>query len=210
MKRITITIILLCCLFELYGQEKNRSSVEIQGNTSFFFVRDNNFNYGYSLILSRYINKIKVSAGVNYATKNTYTKHVPSYWLDSVYQLNYNIKYLHFPLLITFNAYTFNQFKLNTTAGIVFNRIVDYDIVEKRNNKPDEIEKDIYNGQNLGFSFRFGIGLTKSILQNFNISLSTFADYKYRLDFMSMPYNYRNLTEDRVSCGATIGVEYKF
>ena len=210
MKKFTITIILFCCLFELYGQEKNRSSVEIQGNTSFFFLRNNNFNHGYSLILSRYINKIKVSAGVNYATKNTYTKHVPSYWLDSVYQLNYNIKYLHFPLLVTFNVYTFNSLKLNTTAGIVFNRILDYDIVEKRNNKPDEIEKDIYEGQNLGFSFRLGVGLTKSILQNFNVSLSTFADYKYRLDFSYMPNSYQNLSEDRVSCGASIGVEYKF
>jgi hypothetical protein len=215
MKKTIVCIVMTFCFFELYSQDKNCISAEIDGNGYYYFMnvnRYNNFNYGYSFILSRYIHKIKVSFGINYAKKNSYLNiHIePTSWLDSLNKIEYDIKYLNFPIFVTFDLYSFNKVKINCLGGVVFDKIINYDITTHYQNKSNITEKNIQAGQKLGLSFRFGIGLTKAILPCVNLNLSPFIDYKVMLDYREQRPDYRNLTDDRFSFGLKLGVEYLF
>lgn len=213
MKKTIVFILMAFCFFELYSQEENCLSAEIDGSSYHYFMnegRHNDFNYGYSFILSKYIHNIKVSFGANYSTKNTYLNIQPTSWLDSLNKIDYNISYLNFPIFVTFNVYSFNKLKITCLGGVVFNKIINYDITTHYQNKSKITEKNIQAGQNLGLSFRFGIGLTKSIFPNVNLNFSPFIDYKAMLDYREQRPDYRNLTDDRFSFGLKLGVEYLF
>lgn len=209
--KIIITIFVLAfCSTEIFSQNKSLLSAEADFNVYRYFINSNrseNFNYGFSFILTQNIKKIKVSTGINYATKNSYLNIQPVL-SDSMNRIDYKIKYLNFPVLITFNLYSFQKFDVKYVCGILFNKVVNYDIITHNVKKGSVTEKNIQAGQKTGASVRIGIVFENKMNHNFNINLSPFMDYKVKLDFNEQRPNYRNLTNERFSLGLRIGIEY--
>ncbi|OQC44404.1 MAG: hypothetical protein BWX59_01934 [Bacteroidetes bacterium ADurb.Bin028] len=72
MRKTIFCILLLFLTIKTYSQNKNICSIETDANYYYYFIGDhkaNNFNYGFSLLISHYIRNLKLSTGINYSTK---------------------------------------------------------------------------------------------------------------------------------------------
>ena len=195
----------------LFGQGIKNFSAELDANYYYYFLtktKNNNFNYGFSVILSACINKVKLSSGVNYATKNYYSQSDPSLNLDSIEKRSYKVAYLNVPVLFSYNVLSIKTFKSFILIGIIFNQIINYSIESKYANKEPILEKNITEGQKLGMTLTCGLSFSKTISKHFAINFSPSFNFKLSSDHFNDRPSYRNLSDDKYSFGVKVGVEY--
>lgn len=212
-KIILINFIILLSLFKIYSQEKNYFSIQGDADYYYYFIDKykNNFNYGFSLMGSKYFNKFKFSAGINYSTK--------SYFFANESKLEYNLKYLNYILVGNYNLLSNKNFLCDFLLGVKFNQIIDYRekfYYENGNIRKTKLTPDNYLGISLTSGFNFSTFINKNILINF----SPFIDFKIKQDqnakypnMIPLPIplsSSNNDIKDKLSLGFTIGIEYLF
>ena len=215
MRNKTQFIFLFVVCLNSFGQEKENFSIEIDANCNFYFIsqnRKNYFNTAYSLLISYYnIEKLKLSTGINYSTKNSYYNADPTIASEFLRKRDYKLQYINIPIILSYTGNSTKEFKMNMMGGIVFNKIIKYDITSFYSNDLAKIEEDVKSSQKTGVSLRIGMNFSKFLYQSLILNLSPYLDYKLELDHneYNIP-NYKNLTNDRFSFGIKIGIEYLF
>jgi hypothetical protein len=173
----------------------------------------NDFNYGFSLLVSKRIRNVKVSAGIDYATKNYFYEVAPT-GFNPLTKREYDMQYLDFPFLVNVTVAHFYQTKMGLLTGLVLNKVVGYKITSTYANHPiPEDNLDIPAA--LGLTFRFGVAFSVPLGDCFRLNLTPFSDIKLVMngnDNNGDPYSgsYRNLPDNRLSAGFQVGVEYLF
>jgi hypothetical protein len=198
MKRIIFCILLFFFALKTFSQDKDYFSTEFDANYYYYFVGNNssnNFNYGFSILISKYINKVKVSSGINYSTKSYNTQGDP-FWL--IEKREYNLYYLNFPIITNIEIFSHRKFSSNVLTGFTFNQIIDYKIKSFYLNGETLIEDNLLNDKKLGLTFLLGTTFSKSIGNKWLLNLSPFINYKFIPDHNDQRPDYKNIPDDRV------------
>ena len=107
MKKHILIILLIIYSATSYGQNENNYSIGIDANYLHHNLSENmerDLNYGFNLLLSQKVAKIKVSIGMGYSTYNVNWKpDIVDVFSDNRYKEEYKVKYLNFPILLFFN-----------------------------------------------------------------------------------------------------------
>jgi len=210
MKRIIFCLLLFFLALKTFSQDKDYFSTEFDANYYYYFVGDNssnNFNYGFSILISKYINKVKVSSGINYSTKSYNTQGDP-FWL--IEKREHNLDYLNFPIITNIEIFSHRKFSSSVLTGFTFNQIVDYKIKSFYLNGETLIEDNLLNDKKLGLTFLLGTTFSKSIGNKWLLNLSPFINYKLIPDHNDQRPDYKNIPDDRVFLGFKLGIEYLF
>jgi hypothetical protein len=210
MRKIIFYLLLFFLALKTFSQDKDYFSTEFDANYYYYFVGDNssnNFNYGFSILISKYINKVKVSSGINYSTKSYNTQGDP-FWL--IEKREYNLDYLNFPIITNIEIFSHRKFSSSVLTGFTFNQIVDYKIKSFYLNGETLIEDNLLNDKKLGLTFLLGTTFSKSIGNKWLLNLSPFINYKLIPDHNDQRPDYKNIPDDRVFLGFKIGIEYLF
>jgi hypothetical protein len=210
MRKIIFYLLLFFLALKTFSQDKDYFSTEFDANYYYYFVgnnNSNNFNYGFSILISKYINKVKVSSGINYSTKSYNTQGDP-FWL--IEKREYNLDYLNFPIITNIEIFSHKKFSSSVLTGFTFNQIVDYKIKSFYLNGETLIEDNLLNDKKLGLTFLLGTTFSKSIGNKWLLNLSPFINYKLIPDHNDQRPDYKNIPDDRVFLGFKIGIEYLF
>ncbi|MGB4095730.1 MAG: hypothetical protein GX048_03650 [Bacteroidales bacterium] len=210
MKRIIFCLLLFFLALKTFSQDKDYFSTEFDANYYYYFVGDNssnNFNYGFSILISKYINKVKVSSGINYSTKSYNTQGDP-FWL--IEKREHNLDYLNFPIITNIEIFSHRKFSSSVLTGFTFNQIIDYKIKSFYLNGETLIEDNLLNDKKLGLTFLLGTTFSKSIGNKWLLNLSPFINYKLIPDHNDQRPDYKNIPDDRVFLGFKLGIEYLF
>ena len=210
MRKIIFYLLLFFLALKTFSQDKDYFSTEFDANYYYYFVgnnNSNNFNYGFSILISKYINKVKVSSGINYSTKSYNTQGDP-FWL--IEKREHNLDYLNFPIITNIEIFSHRKFSSSVLTGFTFNQIVDYKIKSFYLNGETLIEDNLLNDKKLGLTFLLGTTFSKSIGNKWLLNLSPFINYKLIPDHNDQRPDYKNIPDDRVFLGFKIGIEYLF
>ncbi len=214
MKKIIIFLIFTIYASNIFGQKENNFSIE--GDVNYYYHNiskntKNNFNYGFSILLSKYINRLKVGFGTNFATKNYFYEISPNISNSFANKREYKLKYLNFPFLLDINVLNSkNRIHINVLSGLILNKVIDYDIATYYTNKQPLYENKTDIEMKLGLSLRLGTNISFKINNNIRLNVGTFADYKLILNSISQRPDYSNLPDNRFSVGLKTGIEYLF
>lgn len=190
------------------SQEGNRYTIGLDANY-FFTIRPkgigmkDNFNYGFSLLMTERIDKLRIGFGINFSTFN-YTRDQ-----NYAYKVVHKVKYLNFPLLIFFNNNSIKLVKISPYAGIIVNKVIRYDQVIYN---PDTVTSYKNVEQipiNLGFICRAGVYVSKPIGKHFMLNAAPFADLKFVANgYYSSGYD--ELPDSFLTFGFRLGFDYLF
>lgn len=125
MKNVLISLLLFFLALESFSQGKDCFSTECNANYYYFFVgnnNSNNLNYGFSLLASKYIQKLKISTGINYSIKSINAQGDAFY---SIQKRKYNLEYFNIPIIANVEIYSHDKFCSGIQTGFTFNRIID-------------------------------------------------------------------------------------
>lgn len=201
------------CVITIFAQDEKITSVEADVQYFYHFMGDNTnnyFNYGISILISRSINNLKISTGINYSTKNYYYNVSSQNSLDNLNKVEHKLSYVNFPILIKISCCGNEQKKLSILSGFIFNKVIRYDKLSYFDDKPSIYERDLSVDSKLGLTFRLGLNLSKNINNYFKINLEPFSDYKLILNTKNSRPDYINIPDNRLSLGLKIGLEYMF
>jgi len=77
-------------------------------------------------------------------------------------------------------------------------------------NKDPIHENGMNQNQKLGLTISFGLPLSTSLSKHIAINISPFFNFKLVPDHYNDRPNYRDLPDDKYSCGLKVGIEYYF
>lgn len=210
MRKIIFCLLLFFGALETYSQSKDYFSTEFNANYYYYFVgnnNSNNLNYGFSLLLSKYIQKLKVSTGISYSIKSYNSQGDPFY---SIQERKYNLEYLNFPIIANIEVFSHRRLCSSILTGFTFNHIVDYNIETYYQNGETLTEVILLDNKQLGITFMFGTTFSKLIGNICIVNLSPFINYNLVPDHDNQRPDYRNIPDDKISFGFRIGIEYLF
>lgn len=218
MNKYLFLVLLLTGSIAVQAQDKGEMSLQagavyyypfFGGNTK------NKFNYGFSLLVSKSFRNVKVSAGIDYATKKYYYKVNPV-GFNSLTKREYDMQYLDFPFLVNITVDRLSEkAELGLLTGLVLNKVVGYKIVSTYANNPVS-EDNLEIPATMGLTFRLGAAFSLPLGNRFRLNLTPFGDIKLVMngdqDNSGDPYagSYRNLPDNRFSAGFQAGAEYLF
>lgn len=225
MKKTVFILLFALSISQIYSQEKNYFSIQVDNSYQYYFFNNNDenlykldfknkFNYGFSLIGSKYFNKFKISTGINYISK-TCNNNVEEP-LSETLSRDFKIKYINLPIIGSYEIFSRNTFNTDIDLGLILNRIIDYRIKVYSINNQTFISDNIDAGQQLGLSITGGFTFSKLIGKKLVLNLQPYVCYKIINDHdynkIRNPnfYIYYILPEDRFSLGIQLGIEYLF
>jgi hypothetical protein len=193
-------------------QEIGHFSMEADMNYYHYFFsknRKSDCNTGYSLLFSYAEDNFKYSSGMNYSTRNSYYHADPSSTPSQLTKREYKVQYVNIPFIVSYGKKSLKKFSTQLVGGIIFNKMIRYDITSYYQNGPSITEKNIDANRKTGISCRIGMNLRQSLNHRFYINYSPFVDYKavYEDRRYSNP-DLRNFTVDRLSVGVKVGIEF--
>ncbi|MFU8844696.1 MAG: hypothetical protein ACNA7V_12915, partial [Bacteroidales bacterium] len=176
------------------GQDRDYFSIEADAGYYYFFNGENAknvFNYGFSLLVSKYVKRLRVGTGINYIHQSYDVVYDPPY--SSVKSREYSVSYLTYPVLVNYEIYLQPKFKAGIITGFSLSRIIDYSI--KSHNLDGEIfsEKVLKWDKNLNFALLFGASVSKPFSGNFVVNLSPFVSYYLYSEYSSQRPDYREV-----------------
>jgi hypothetical protein len=212
MKRCILIILSLSFLY-VEAQDNRDWSSEIDANYYYYFTgnnTNNDFNYGFSLLLSRKLDRLKISSGLSYSTLKYYYTADPTP-TNSLEKREYNLRYLNVPLLV---AYYCLDSKKNVNilieSGLIVNTVVSYNITSYYLNQPTIDEEGSFSDNNFGLTFRLGTNISSVLINRFILNAGPFVDYKFINNGEGNSPDYRNIPDVNLSIGFRVGVEYNF
>ncbi len=210
MKKIILFITFSVFCINFYGQEKNYLSTEFDVNYNYCFTGNNthnNFSYGFSLLVSEYINKIKISAGINYS--RLYYDYNMEDLFYSIKKREYKLEYLKFPVISSFKIFSGNRTSISILTGFVFSSVIGYSIKPYYLNGKTITENDLLGQRQLGVSWLLGITFSKMLDNKLLLNISPFFNYPIIPNGRNQIPGYNNIP-NYISLGAKIGIEYLF
>ncbi len=213
MKSLSLIFIICFCVITVFAQNEKNTSIEADVNYFYHFIgnnTNNDFNYGISILFSRSINNLKISTGINYSTKNYYYNVTLQNSLDSLSKVEHNLSYINFPILVKIKCCGNRQKTISILSGLLFNKAIKYDKLSYFDDKPSLYERDLSVDSQLGLTFRLGLNFKKNINNHFRLNLEPFSDYKLILNTKHSRPDYINISDNRLSLGLKIGLEYMF
>jgi hypothetical protein len=213
MKKIVFCLLFFIGAFKTYSQGKGFFSTEIDANYYYYCSlgeSTNKFNYGFSILISKYINRLKVSSGLNYSTKSYYYDVTPIASRNYLNKRDYKATYLNFPIVANIEIFSQRKFCSSILTGFMFNQIVYYNIKSYYLNGETLTENILLDNRRLGVSFIFGTTFSKLVGNKCQLNLSPFINYKLLSDHDNQRPDYKNIPDDKISIGFRIGIEYFF
>lgn len=210
MRKTIFCILLLFLTIKTYSQNKNICSIETDANYYYYFIGDhkaNNFNYGFSLLISHYIRNWKLSTGINYSTK--YYDSAGSAFYSTEKHKHY-LQYLNFPITANIKIFSRNKFSSSILAGFVFNHIIDYKVKFYYMNGNIATKNNLLANRQLGVSFMLGSTFSQTIENKWILNLSPFVSCSLVRDHKDQRPDYTNIPNNNLFIGLKIGVEYIF
>ena len=212
MKKSILFIIIGLSSINVNGQDTCGLSIEIDANYYYHFVggnTNNRFNYGFSLLISKKLEKLKISLGLDYSTLYYYYDVEPT--SPSFLKMReYDLQYINVPLLIGYEAKKNKSLKIVILGGVIFNKIVSYHLTSYYLNAPPITENGSYPSNNLGLTIRFGTDISKALSKRFNLNAGPFVDYKLIKNGQEQRPDSRNTPDIVGSLGFKLGIEYNF
>jgi len=210
MKKIAFCLLLFIWALKTYSQTKDYFSTEFDANYYYYFIGENNsnnFNYGFSMLISKHIQKLKLSTGINYSIKSYDSQGDPFY---SIQKREYKVEYLNFPIIANIEIISQKKFFSSILTGFVFNHILDYNIKSYYLNGETLTEDNLIDNKKLGTTFVLGTAFSKSVGNKCLLNLSPFINFKLIPDHDNQRPDYKNIPDDKISFGVKIGIEYMF
>lgn len=210
MKAILFSVLLLLLALKTYSQGKDYFSTEFDASYNYYFTGNNNsnkFNYGFSLLISKYIHRLKLSTGINYSKKSYYSNEDLS---NSISKREYNLEYLSIPVIANIKLISQKKICISALLGFAFNHIADYYIKTHYFNGEVITDGKLLKDKSLGLTITFGTSLSKAVSKKFLFSTTPFINYKLIPDHKDQRPNYKNIPDDKLSVGIKISVEYLF
>jgi hypothetical protein len=209
MKKAFLGFVLYFIANTAFGQYENGLSTEFDAHYYYYFTGENtnNFNYGFSLLVSKYVRKLKLSTGVNYALKSYDSEGDVFYSID---KRKYKAEYLNFPIIIGYNVFSSGNFFSTIQTGFIFNKIINYTIKSFYMNGEILTEKDLLSNEGFDIKYMIGMTFSKSIHKNMILNASPFLSYKVVLNSSDERPDYTNIPDDKLSAGFSLGFEYVF
>lgn len=208
MKILIIIFLIAISSSVVFSQDKNLISSEIDANFYNYCIskeNTNKFNYGFSLLFSRYLRKLKISFGINYSTKYY---NAPGNAFFEVERREYNLQYLNFPIIMNYPVITKEKHFISFLTGITFNNIIDYRIRSYYYSGDIYIADNLLNQKSLGMSLNIGLTISVTTGKNTLFNLSPIISIKIVPDHDVQKYSYKNIPDDIFSIGLKIGIEY--
>ncbi|MCK5137516.1 MAG: hypothetical protein KAR19_17150 [Bacteroidales bacterium] len=210
MKPINLALILgfSLGLLNLNGQAKSYYSAEVNANYYNFLsgeILSNNFSYGLSFVVSKKIDKLKLSTGLTYTFKCIDLYGSSFYSID---KYEHQIKYISIPIHGSIGLNTKKTIYPSILTGFSFHSIYDHKILIHSINGDVQTVDGNEENRNLGVSLLIGMKITKSLFPNCLVNLSSFVDWSLIPDYKNQRPDHLNIPEDRLFLGLSIGVEY--
>ncbi|MBQ8703530.1 MAG: hypothetical protein IJ524_04045 [Bacteroidales bacterium] len=204
MKKSFFPLLLLFGALDVFGQNNGCISAEFVTDYYYYIIgrnMTNDFNYGFSMLVSDKVRNVKVSMGVGYSTKLLQAQ-------TNFGDLTYDLKSIHFPILATVNFISWSSdISGGVLAGAVFNQILDYKINHQSQDGVPFTESGLLNNREMGISLMIGVAFSKRIGNKCVINLTPFMKYNLVDDHGSQSPDYRNIPDDKVSVGCRLAVE---
>lgn len=210
MKIVIFCLLLFLCALKIFSQDKDYFSTEVNANYYFYFIGENysnNLNYGFSLFVSKYIQKVKLSTGINYSIKS-YNSRGDSFY--SVQKRKYELDYLNFPIIANIEIISLKKSYFSILTGFTFNKIIDYNIKSYYLSGEILTENIKLDNKKLGITFIVGTTFSKLIGDKCVLNLAPFINYKLVSDHDNQSPDYKNVPDDKISIGFIMGIEYLF
>lgn len=210
MSKIILSLLFFIGVFNTYSQSKDYISTEFDANYYYYFVENNssnNFNYGFSFLVAKYISKLKIGTGISYATKSYNSQGYPYY---SIRERDYNLEYLSIPVIANIEVFSHKKFSSSILTGFKFNQIVDYNIKTHYLNGETLTENNLLDNKKLGIAFMIGTTFSKLFGNKYALNLSPLINFNLISDHYNQRPDYRNIPGDKISIGLKIGIEYLF
>lgn len=213
MKKFVFCLLLFIWALKTYSQDKDYFSTEIDANYYYYCSLGesrNKFNYGFSILISKYISSLKVSSGLNYATKFYYYDVTPIFTTNYLNKRDYKATYLNIPITSNIEMISRKSFSSSVLIGFAFNRIINYSIQSYYLYNGTTTDRIPVQNQNFGTTLICGTTISKSLNNKYVLNLSPFLNYILISDLDNQRPDYRNLPDDKISVGFKIGIEYLF
>lgn len=214
MRKIIFCLLLFFWALKTYSQDKDYFSTEFDANYYYYFIgnnNSNNFNYGFSLLISKYINRLKVSSGIDYSTMSYYYDISPITSPDYLRKREYSVKYFNFPIFGNVEIISNKLFSYSILLGGTFNKIIEYNIKSYYLYNETLNENIEIKNENIGVSIICGATISSLLSSRCKLNLSPFINYKVIPGHDSQRPNYRNIPDDGIiSVGFKLGIEYLF
>ena len=207
---------LLFFLIKCYPQQNSIYFIEVNTNYAYYFFNNskystdlkNSFNYGFSVLINKQISRtLKVSSGITYVTKNFYYNVVPTSFNDYFMGKKYLLSYINVPITLSYLLTPRDNLLCYISNSLIMNNIVNYDLT-RYYSYAEKNDFNIDEGQKPGWSYRLGFEIKKTFSSKLFFNFCPYIDYKFILDFDEQPLSYKNLKDDRLSCGFSIGLIY--
>lgn len=210
MKKLIFCLFIVTVTLNSYSQSRENFSTEIDVNYYNYLSigqSTNNFNYGFSLLFSKHIKKLKISTGINYSTKSYFYEVTPIVADNYLSKKEYNISYLNFPIIANVEVFSKKSFQYSLLMGASFNHVINYNIDSYYLYNPRIRENISVKKIGLGTTLTFGASISKLISSKFRVNFAPFLNFKIKDNESSY---YSNIDDDNLSVGAKISFEYLF
>lgn len=204
MKKRFLFFLLLFETLDVIGQNNGCLSAGFVTDCYHYIIgrnMTNGFNYGFSMLVSQKIRKVKASIGVGYSTKSLQTQ-------TDFGNLSYELRYFHFPVLANVDVFSCStDISGGVLAGFIFNHIVDYKIIRQSPANITSTESGLLNNRKTGISLILGASFSKTLGDRCVVEFTPFVKYNLVDDHGIQRPDYRNIPDDKVSIGCRLGVE---
>jgi hypothetical protein len=197
----------------MLAQKVKFYSIEIDANYYYYFEGDvvsNDYNYGFSGLLTYNLERTKWTTGINFSTKKYYYYTDPIV-VENITKREYKLSYLNIPIFFSYKVNKSKTFDITPLIGVIFNNVLTYNITLQNVDGVKWKESGNTSQKKLGVSSRVGLNLSKLFGEEWKLNFGFFSDFKIVPDYKNQGYpDYKDMPEGRVSFGIKIGVEYWF
>jgi hypothetical protein len=210
MKKALFLLFSFICTELLYSQSEEYFSTEFELNYYSDFIDQgysNDLNYAFSILISKYIKKLKISSGINYSIKSYVSR--PEI-VHSIQKRKYNLENLNFPIIATYKISSKERNSLSVFTGFVLNQILNDEKELYYLSGETIVQNNLIDNQNLGATLVLGTTFTKSIGNKYRLNLSPCINYIAVSNNNNQRPSDNYFPDYKLSVGLKIGLEYLF
>jgi|GEM_PF-2030262 len=214
MKRCCLIAVLVFTIGKLSAQENRNFSIE--GDFCYYRglkgVYIGKFNHGYSLLLSKYVSKLKISVGVNYSVFAYAENFSESNLSGQPIRKEYRMEYLSFPLILQPTLYSNEKYRFSLVAGVLFNKPLRHEATTVFDDPAKNQTTSSGSAVQQGFTLIGGFSVSRKLSDHFEVYLTPFVNYRTGIGINGdTSPNYPFIQESNLlQLGGKISLEYSF
>ena len=218
MKKIILYSIFALLASHVYSQKYDFLSLQCGVEYDYYpniKSSDFYFNYGLSSMIFLNIYKLKIGSGVSYVAQK-YSNKYDVTQINSISRKLYDINYLNVPIVIGYTVYARNSNRFDILAGVSFDHIIKFitTTTYEQNDESVSVTENILKSDQpdtkYGISLLFSIYYYKPLLEQLDIFVSPFAEFKVRNEGTDNPHYHWRFPNNGIVLGLKIGLEFDF